>query len=387
MSQGRTATVERVVRNGRTCYRKQNPTAELADIEFRIYEALWNLQDLGFVLPRVQRDSDPRVLYVEDAGTTFSDLMNSPAYERLVDLDVLYKTIQARSRVNAVVDTILTERDKAYLTQMQQEKLLQTARKRQPSVSEKDVAEHYWAYRMMNALGISDDKFKETYTATIGAKIDTLLPQFGKWCTDNYTRNNVVTADGKVIPFDFNSIRYGLSQMDTAPIAAHYILGSSLTRVAHQETQRDIISKLAELEGYADDSKYTTSFLVSSIHANGLIAGYRTQECRKRRDTIVSAYNAGLRSQAEVQSLLDEYLAFALAFEDIDHYQTAAVRPLTCHGAALSFPSQEEEKLLYLSDTLTRVTFGQRILIKMSIPYNVQTAGDSYARNMVANMQ
>lgn len=351
-----TASVHALKISGRQWFRKVNPDSQLNDIEFRIYRALRRSFDYT---PRVIRESSTTLL-VEGAGTTFSDVMNSPAHERLASLDILYKTIKARCDVNSVVNSVLTDADKAHLTQMQREKLLASAQKRNPYVNGDEIVNHYWAYRMMNALGIHDEKFKELYTECIGARIEALLSKFGRWCSDNHTRNNVVTADGTVIPFDFNSIRYGLSQMDTATIAAHYIMGGPLAIAAEGEEQESAIKRVAELEGFADDPDYLKAFLLSSVHANGIIAGYRTQECRERS-----------------QAILDEYLAFARAFDDIDYYQSAASFSISNGFRVLAQDQAEAEKLNEIERTITHHTFGERMFIQWSIPTDVQQFGES----------
>jgi len=378
-----TASVTELQIRGKTWFRKRNPDTMLNDIEFRIYRALRRSFDY---IPRVVQES-PTTLLVEGAGTTFADVMNSPAHERLASLDILYRTIKARCDVNRVVNRVLTDEDKAYLTQIQREKLLASVRKRNPKVDGDELVNNYWAYRMMNALGIHNEKFKEAYTETIGARIDSLMEKFGSWRTDNYTRNNVVTADGIVIPFDFNSVRYGLSQMDTATIAAHYVLAGPLAIATEGEQRESALKKLAELEGYdPDDPDYVKAFFVGSIHANGLIAGYRTRECRERRDKIVSAYKRGITSEQEAQAILDEYLALRYAFEDIDYYQSVVAIPINRH-LNLVAGRDEIDNLRRIEEGITHNSFGQRMLILMSMPDEVQSAGNDYANRMVANIQ
>ena len=147
-----TARVYAVEIQGRQWFRKVNPDPRLNDIEFRIYQAL--RRSFDYTLKVIQESST--TLLVQGAGTTFADIMNSPACERLATLDVLYSSVRTRSAVNSVVNQVLTDADKAYLTRMQREKLLQAVQKRNHGVDGDEIVHHYWAYRMMHALGIEE---------------------------------------------------------------------------------------------------------------------------------------------------------------------------------------------------------------------------------------
>jgi hypothetical protein len=367
-----TATVTRIESGSGHWYRKTNPSLQLNDIEWRIYRAL-HAEMSGS--PQVIWEAPTRIL-VEDVGTTFADIFNSPRCMELASLDILYKTIEARVKVNDIVNRTLSEEDKTFLTAMQKRKLLASVKKREPTVTEEDIAKHYWAHRMMNALDIYDEKFKEVYTETVGSRIDALLGKYGQWRTDNYIRNNVVTREGFVIPFDFNSIRYGLQQMDTATVAALYVTGGPLAIATTSEQRAEVFRKIRESEGLEDDPEYREAYLLSSIHANGIIAGYRLQECKKWKDEILKDFK-------EKDGVYGEkYLAFRRAYDEIDTYQTAAVQPiyLLRNGDNLA-------DFNLIGETITHNTFGQRMLTMMDIPNPVQVTGNRYIRLELENIQ
>ena len=342
-----TGDVILVTRLGKSWYKKRNRDSRLTDLELRIYNALHSdrtIQFMGIEIPEIQMEDG--ALLVRNAGTTFAAVLNSSAYRSLADEKVLYRIIQVRAAVNTVVNRTLTDEDKVYLAATQRTALVQSAQKINPTVTEQDVARHYWAYRMMNALGIFDEQFKDNYTEVIGKRIDALLSKYGSWCTDNYVRNNVVCSDGSIIPFDFNSIRFGLRQFDDATIAGLYVFAGPLAVNASPEKRLETMRKLQEVHGLLADDDYLPAFLLSCIHANGIIAGYRTRDIKK----------AGPG---------DNPLDFAYSFEEIETYQTTAVMPIREFGHALVKTDDELEKLSHIASVITHYTFGQRLLTLM----------------------
>lgn len=152
MSQGRTATVEKVIENGALWFKKRNPSPELTDIEFRIYEALGDALVLECDIPATRKDPiDPCVLYVQDVGSSLADdlVLNPQAIENPFVLpSYLMRVVKVRAVINATINGVLTPADKKYLTQRQQASLLEATQKRASlpgMVTEKELEQHFWA--------------------------------------------------------------------------------------------------------------------------------------------------------------------------------------------------------------------------------------------------
>ncbi|MFA6888094.1 MAG: hypothetical protein WC254_01205 [Candidatus Woesearchaeota archaeon] len=370
-----TGDVVPVIRYGQRWFLKRNPTKEMTDLELRIYEALRSdntIRSMNIVIPEVEQEDDTSFL-VMDAGTTFADILNSPAHDRLANDHVLYRSIEVRAAVNAVVNQILTVDDKVYLAVTQRKALLQKAQQLSSEVTEADVTAHLWAYRMMNALGISDHKFRDIYTEVIGKRIDAMLPKYGMYCTDNFSRNIVVGSDGSIIPFDFNSIRYGLRQFDDASIAGLYIYAGELAVNAEQEDRPIVMRKLQEVQGLSADEDYDHAFFIANIHANGIIAGYRTKEIIERANGLRKLTRLNTRDEAE------EYLQFKRAHDEIEYYQSAVVASLWGSNPIVTL-GYELDKLRYIVSTISSHTFGKRVCVLSSLPEHVRGVGEVYSQ-------
>ncbi len=325
MSQGRTATVEKVLDGGYIWFKKRNPTPELADIEFRIYEALGDALLLECEIPEVRRDAqDPCVLYVQDAGSSVAeDLVMNP--HRIEDSLILpayiMRVVKIRAAANEAINAVLTPDDKAYLTQQQRTSLLHAAQKRAPLpgiVTEEDVQRHFWAYRAMHALGIHDEQFKEAYTRVLGDRIEASMPRYGMWVADNALRNNALRLDDTgiltVIPFDFNCIRYELRQMDEAAVTAIHLFQpfqqpNTVMLGWSQKRYRN------ETGDFGED--YLSAYVVGAFHKQLMFAGYRTQE--------MLALHSALDDQLQQSGsfAFPEYLEFRKAYDEIELHQAA----------------------------------------------------------------
>ncbi len=134
MSQGRTATVEKLVDGDVSWFKKRNPTPELTDIEFRIYGALADALALECMVPNTWKDpSDPCVLYVQDVGSSLADtlVLNPEALQGSHNLaSYLMRVVKVRAAVNETIHDVLTAHDKEYLTLRQKTSLLHAAQKR-----------------------------------------------------------------------------------------------------------------------------------------------------------------------------------------------------------------------------------------------------------------
>jgi len=202
---------------------------ELSSIETSIYDALVNdsvLREKGLQLSSPQRINDS-TFAIPDYGPNLMFLVNHPLTEREDYLpqfeDYLYKGLEVRHRVNELIGTTLSEEQKQFLLKHDLDKLKEGLdQKFGHQFDIEDIRDNYWAYRVMNATGISDLDFKERYTATIGKRLDYFTQKFGSWISNNTLYNNAVSPDNKVLPFDFNSIKYGPRQIDEAGLAGMF---------------------------------------------------------------------------------------------------------------------------------------------------------------------
>src|SRR3989338_231806 len=297
MSQGRTAIVEKLVDGDVTWFKKRNPTPELTDIEFRIYEALGDALSLECMVPTTWKDlSDPCVLYVQDVGSSLADdLVLHP--QRIEDAFVLpsylMRVVKVRAAVNIAINDVLTAEDKVYLTERQKTSLFHAAQKRAPGVTEEDLHRHFWAYRAMHALDIHDEQFKKTYTRVLGDRIEAHMPRYGMWVADNALRNNALHLDDAgfltVIPFDFNCIRYELRQMDEAAVTAIHLFP------AFQEPNTVLLNwsqKRYRNETGDVGEDYLSAYAVGAFHKQFMLVGYRTQEMLALHSAIDATLNA-----------------------------------------------------------------------------------------------
>ncbi|MEK6921494.1 MAG: hypothetical protein AABX82_06415 [Nanoarchaeota archaeon] len=354
MSQGRTATVEKFVDGEITWFKKRNPTPELTDIEFRIYDALRGALFLECEMPTVRRDEkDSSILYIEDVGSSLADdlVLNPQALEApLVLPSYLMRVVKVRAAVNETINAVLTPDDKTYLTEGQKTSLLHAAQKRAPLseiVTEQDLQRHFWAYRAMHALGIHDEKFKETYTRVLGDRIEAHMPRYGMWVADNALRNNALRLDDNgfltVIPFDFNCIRYELRQMDEAAVTGiHFFPAFGSSNNVMLEWSR---KRYGNETGDHEAADYLAAYAVSAFHKQLMLAGYRTQE--------MVALHGALDDQLQHSASFDfkDYIEFRKAYDEIELHQAALLGSIQAIPSLVpSISKQDIEDLAHLYD-------------------------------------
>lgn len=348
----------------RTWYVKENPSARVNQLEYRLYQALAQdptLQRAGVSMPAVQLGTEETILFVEDQGKTLSNALHTPG--RYTDFDffatVLKNTLAVRGVVRDVINRTLTDDDKTFLYTDKVERLRGSMQKIAPgqAFDLQEVVDHYWAYRAMNALGGYNEQFKQWYTECVGARIERFMPRYGSWLTDNCLRNNAVDDQGNVVPFDFNSIGFGLKQMDEAGIVGLYIFDGPLGQYSEPEKRDEILASLSAEDDSPDDSK--EAFLLSCVHQNVLLAGYRTQEAKaklRELEAIVATGKLFTRSQ---------YQPFKTAFDEIDYHHAAGYQALQWLKEG-----EEDAQVRYALDNIkgvfTHYTFGQRTPMMLS---------------------
>lgn len=360
-AQGRTGTVKQILYEGRPWYAKTNPAPELTAIESRIYDALRTdseLLALGVKVPETRTAND--ILLVEDCGQTLADLIHIPDESRLRSVEFLDHLLRTRSRVNAIVNFTLTVADQQFLTARQQQKLYERMRElapQEPSITPVDIAIHYWAYQVLAAIGTFDPEFKEAYTRLVGKKIDAALPQFGTWMTDNCLRNNAYQENGTAAPFDFNSIRFGLRQMDEAAIAGHYVFIGPLGILKTPEEREEYIRQLSRrFSPEIDPQAYFSAFALSAAHKHALLSGYRTEEAK--------ALFAEVKKTFETSSKFDgqKFYQARAAFDEIDYHNAPFTSAIDLYATLLDDPECYSD-LAIIRRTVTHQTFGQRVLL------------------------
>ena len=171
----------------------------------------------------------------------------------------------------------------------------------------------------MHALDIHDEQFKETYTRVLGNRIEAHMPRYGMWVADNALRNNALHLDDAgfltVIPFDFNSIRYELRQMDEAAVTAIHLFP------AFQEPNTVLLGwskkRYGNETGDHEAVDYLAAYAVGAFHKQLMLAGYRTQEML----ALHGALDATLRQTGSLD--VGSYLEFRKAFDEIELHQAA----------------------------------------------------------------
>ena len=376
--QGKTGTILGQIRSpdGRLFYVKKNPNAQLTDIEFRIYQNA--CQELGEVypIPQVFLGRDNTILVVEDVGTSLETILHRPEelqQTRESFTDFLEQNLNVRLALNKVINKTLTLEDQQFLMRYNRDRLVSSIKKIMPEEKgmsledlEQDIELHFWAYRVMNAIGVYDEEFKLAYTRVIGSKIDGLVAEGGTWLQDNCLRNNA-SPDGKIlIPFDFNSLQYGLPQMDEAGMSGMYLFNGILGVYDTPEERNAFIASRAramgESVGSDSDEKFWQGYILSVVHQNALLAGYRTQEAKRLCDEVLDQKAKG------DPSVVDTDNAYRSAFDEVEYQHSAAVEPLRVwNGCREAFGLDVEKDIQYVDGFITHHTFGQRIGMMMRL--------------------
>ena len=374
--QGRTGTILDTTfsPDGRPFYVKQNPDVRLTDIEFRIYTAAQERLGEQYPIPEVFRWEDPTIILVEDVGESLEHILHRPCelqQTREQFTDFLTQNLQVRGALNSVINQTLTVQDQQFLMEYNRAKLLASVKKIAPDekgICAQDMEAHFWAYRVMNALGVYDEQFKAAYTAVIGSKIDGLLAKRGgTWLQDNCLRNNA-SPDGKLlIPFDFNSLQYGLQQMDETGMTGLYLFNGMLVVYDTPAKRKEFMTKRAQESGCRtteEVDEYMQGYVLSVIHQNALLAGYRTQEARLHCEELLVQKEqlGGYRRET--------YYAFRSAFDEIDLQQPACVEAMhSWNGVVdrIALNEQDRENVRNVEGFITHHTFGQRLPMWMKV--------------------
>lgn len=374
--QGRTGTILGVTKSpdGRTFYVKQNPHAQLTDIEFRIYQEAGQVLGGEYPIPEVFRGKDPTVIVVEDAGESLENILHTPGelqQTREQFTSFLAQNMEVRGKLNLVINQTLTIEDQQFLLEYNRAKLVSSLKRIAPEATEitpQDIEEHFFAYRVMNACGVYDLKFKEAYTAVIGSKIDRLLQRSrGTWLSDNCLRNNASPDGKRMIPFDFNSLQYGLPQMDEAGMSGLYLFNGVLGVYDSAAEREEFIAARATENGCSSEEEireYTQGYVLSVVHQNALLAGYRTQEARLNCEELVVQKKqlGGYRRET--------HGAFQKAHDEIEYQHSACIEPLRPWNGVTNYFAQTEEdrkNVQIVDQFITHNTFGQRIGMAMQV--------------------
>lgn len=366
--QGRICTILGLTRSpdGRMWFVKQNPLPELTAIEFKIYQAAYQELAADYLIPQVCTTNDPSVLIVESVGASLENILHRPAelfQTREQFTSFLQPNLEIRRKLNKIINQTLTLDDQQFLMNYNHNKLLASIKKIAPentAITPEDLENHFWSYRAMNAIGIYNEQFKHNYTTLIGSKIDALLNQEGTWLQDNCLRNNA-SPDGKnVIPFDFNSLHYGLPQMDETGITGLYLFHGILG-VYNNIDDREAFIKQRAAELGQDAEKYKLGYILSIIHQNTLLAGYRTQEAQLCTKELLE------QKQMYGRYIRETYKSFQNAHDEIEYQSSAAIEAIRTYYPLLAQTSEEGQKLKFIENFIANKTFGQRILMFMQV--------------------
>jgi hypothetical protein len=372
--------------SGRSWFIKRNQSAGLTDIEARIYAAAHDdikLSQLGCKMPVVKRSSqDPCALFIEDRGDSLENMFygsgdSDHRSERFSD--VVKIVAGYRHRLNDVIGEVLTDQDKEFLQDMQDRKILERMRKVAPddcSITLGDIKEHYWAYRVMASMDFYDRRFKEDFTEVYGKVIDRLIPKFGGWLSDNCLRNNLFDLDLSIAPIDFNSIHYGLRQMDDVPL-----VGLDLF-VLNADCAKEILGNFDELKDFFEerladtfgrgsedfDEDYLAAFIVSNIIQNARLAGYRAKELGVFSKRIDDAYKIKDDGSQDTKTPLDSadipcldhdlVHGFCKAFKESEFHYGAVAYSMLYLGELVPGRVALNDKILDIHTKIKEMTFG-----------------------------
>lgn len=349
MSLGRTAVTTKVNRNGVDVWRKQNSDPYITNLEYRIYTALAADGDFAWEapVPSVELDSDPTVLYIEDLGMSLGDALHFGTKHNIADPAFLLRTVKIRAGASHVINRTLTEDDKAYLISTQRDALRASIERLSgASVSDADLATHHWAYRMLQAIGIYNEEVRDAYTTLIGSKIDAFMPLYGQWNADNCLRNNAVLPDGVVvIPFDFNSIRRELRQMDEASIVSFYMMNGPMGSSAGNAIPSTLywLHKRFSFETPTPGTleQYTQAYMLGSVHKHMMLSGYRTQEMMG----LYRELDAHLSRHGWIPR--DKSIDFRVAFDEVEYHQSLWYQSMqACPGLITSHEDESRADLI-----------------------------------------
>ncbi len=347
-------------------YLKRAHSSEISTIEAKIYSSLNEdaiLQEMGVYIAKAKA-LDSHTLAVTDCGKTLADYLHSGHYElhelREMFTAFLESNIRVRKRVNEVIGQTLSPKDKTFLHQYHLDRLvssMQEVSANPNKITTEEVQLHFYAYRIMNALGIYGDQFKKAYTDLIGSRLEANSLQFGQFISDNTLRNNT-SPDGKtVIPFDFNSIKFGPKQIDDAVIAGQYLFEGPLAIYRTKDEALKLINSLHQIHGGPETAEeYLSAFVLSCFHENHVIRGYRTRSARNFM-------------QSDKPFTTEEYLAFRKNFDEIEYHESAAINMLEQFPEVFVGPlsegktepnsaqSEHRKKMEYIVETISNHTF------------------------------
>jgi len=326
---GMVANVEVCNIDGKTWFRKQNPSQEITDIELKIYKALKAdsmLQQQGVPIPEARVDTQESTILVEDCGTTLDNYLHLWQYGSIAEMRLEFTKfldafVPVRSRVNKVINDVLTDPDKEFLKDYAFERPLGPMTKIAPGagITKEDIKRNYWAYKIMASCGKYDEEFKHAYTRVIGKKLDGLLEKYGAWTSDASLRNMAVGSDA-VVPFDFNSIKFNPHQMDFAPSLGLYLFHGPLETCRTDEERREKVEWLQYFnDPEANNEDYFKAFIISSFHHNLMVAANRGKQAKKIFESLATEY--------ETKSLYDpaKHMNCWMAFDEIDYHEAAAM--------------------------------------------------------------
>ena len=390
--QGRTGTILDTTfsPDGRLFYVKQNMDVRLTDIEFRIYTAAQERLGEQYPIPEVFRWEDPTIILVEDVGESLEHILHRPCelqQTREQFTAFLTQNLQVRGALNSVINQTLTVQDQQFLMEYNRAKLLASVKKIAPDekgICAQDMEAHFWAYRVMNALGVYDEQFKAAYTAVIGSKIDGLLAKRGgTWLQDNCLRNNA-SPDGKLlIPFDFNSLQYGLQQMDETGMTGLYLFNGMLAVYDTSAKREEFMTKRAQESGCRtteEVDEYMQGYVLSVIHQNALLAGYRTQEARlhceelleQKKQLVAQKEKLGGYRRETYDAFRRAHDAFLKAHDEIEYQHSACIEPMRQWNGVvdkIALNAQEREHMRIVDGFITHYTFGQRLPMRMQVGF------------------
>jgi hypothetical protein len=209
-----------------------------------------------------------------------------------------------------------------------------------------DVRENYWAYRVMNATGIDDSNFKERYTATVGKRLDYFTKKFGSWISNNTFYNNAVSSDKKLVPFDFNSIKYGPRQIDEAGLAGMFCFDGPVAIYHSLEEVKQMVSKIQQISKN-NDPEYLEAFMLCTFHEHAVMAGYKYKMTEQLIESVEDIDKMKASTAFNIWS----------SFDEIEYLSSVTSLIARNYGPKI----EHGQELSGLAYEISGATFGKRI--------------------------
>jgi len=143
--------------------------------------------------------------------------------------------------------------------------------------------------------------------------------------------------------------------MDETGMTGLYLFHGPLGIFGNEKDREEFIAKRAR-ENNVDVEEYRKGYLLSVVHQQALLAGYRTQDAKSFKQEVKSRQESG-------RMLFGPIFNFRKAFDEIDYHQAPCVQVLRNYPEVFAKNPEERELLYQIESFITHYTFGQRVMM------------------------